>query len=50
MKTIVLTALIGAFIAASGTANAQGFVTDPLLKDLATSGHIITPHGFADGR
>ena len=50
MKKFVLTALIGAFIAAAGTANAQDFITDPLLKDLAANGSVINPHGSAAGR
>lgn len=50
MKTIILTALVGAFIATSGAANAAGFTTDPLLKDLAANGSVINPHGFAGGR
>ena len=50
MKTIILTTLIGAFIATAGAAQAAGFITDPLLKDFAASGQIINPHGYAGGR
>lgn len=50
MKTIILTTVLGAFIAVAGSAQAAQFVSDPLVKDFAASGQIITPHGIWTGR
>ncbi len=50
MKTIVLATAVGAFIALTGSANATQFVSDPLLKDFASTGQVVNPHGFAGGR
>ena len=43
MKTIILTAFIGAALATSAFAS-------PVVHDLARTGSTITVHGFADGR
>ncbi len=50
MKAIILTTLIGAFIAAAGSAQAAQYVSDPLILDLATNGQIVSPHGIWAGR
>jgi len=46
MKTIILTTIVSAFIAVSGTAQAAQFTTDPLLLDLASTGQVVNPHGI----
>jgi len=43
MKTIIITTLLGAAMATSAFA-------DPVTRDLARTGSIITVHGVADGR
>jgi hypothetical protein len=43
MKTIILTALLGAVVATSAYAGSD-------VRDLARTGSTITVHGFADGQ
>ena len=50
MKKIVLATAITAFVALSGAAHATQFTTDALLKDLASTGQVVNPHGYAGGR
>ena len=50
MKTLVLATAASALMALSSAAFADQFVTDPLLKDFASSGQIISTHGYSGGR
>ena len=50
MKTIMTSALIALSFAVASVASAQGFVSDPVIVDLAQSGNTLSSHGIWTGR